>query len=91
MKRTVLVLTLGLISLVASQRAKAGVLGTYNFNTADTATPTDAAANVTFSQFGRTGLTRDVVTGRFASSAWSSVGTDLNEYVQFTLTPVSYG
>ena len=58
-------------ALAACGSANADVLGTYSFPGADPAGDTDtpngngtAAANITFSSFGRTNLTQTVTSGR---------------------------
>ncbi len=72
--------------------ARAAVLGTYDFdgtgNTGDNSAPT--AANVTFGSFSRAGVNAPGVNDQFGSSGWTIGGTrDVNEYVQFVVTPAA--
>jgi hypothetical protein len=87
MRRVVFVLSVGLMSLLASQSAQAALMGTYDFNT-ETAVPTYSGA--TFGAFTRSTVTADTSSGVFRSLNWSTSSTiDVNRYVQFILSPTS--
>jgi hypothetical protein len=96
MKNTILILAVGVLSLVAEQRAHAALLlGTYTFPGSDVQSPPSGDyvvptyANMTFGQFTRTtDLTYKNVAEEYSSSSYGKSSTiNLNQYVQFTLTP----
>ncbi|QDK77660.1 T9SS type A sorting domain-containing protein [Spirosoma sp. KCTC 42546] len=70
-------------------------VATYTFTNADPGNQTSKAvtstnANITASDITRgTGLTPVTATGSINSSGWTSSAQDLNDYYEFTLTPVT--
>jgi hypothetical protein len=89
MRRTVCILTMGWLSLAASQSAQAALItGVYGFASGDATVPSQA--NMNYGAFSRVGVAAGTLSGWFASSGWAKAGVvNTAQYVQFVLTPSS--